>query len=134
MSFVVAKIVCRGCYVVLDAEDQYCRQCGTKCGTDPAAAPADDEMIPATVVPEKTATTRPSKPATDNPWVVLGLLFLVLGPLGLPMLWRSRAFSTWSKLAISVALLGVIAAAIGLAWYMLAIAIAPLRELTNLKP
>lgn len=37
-----------------------------------------------------------------NPWVMLGLLFLVTGALGIPLLWISRAFSTWTKVLLTV--------------------------------
>ncbi len=35
-------------------------------------------------------------------WFVLLSLFLVLGPLGLPLLWRSTRFSRWSKVALTL--------------------------------
>jgi len=31
------------------------------------------------------------------------MLFAVLGPFGLPLLWKSRSFSRWSKIALTVA-------------------------------
>ena len=37
-----------------------------------------------------------------NPWVVLGLLFLVTMFLGLPLLWLSPRFSTVSKIIITL--------------------------------
>jgi hypothetical protein len=38
----------------------------------------------------------------DNPWGVLGLMFFAVGALGLPVLWRSRAFSWPSKVGLSL--------------------------------
>ena len=38
-----------------------------------------------------------------RPWWVLLTLFLVLGPFGLPLLWKSPSFSRWSKIALTVA-------------------------------
>ncbi len=38
-----------------------------------------------------------------RPWWVLLMLFVVLGPLGLPLLWKSPSFSRWSKIALTVA-------------------------------
>ncbi len=35
-------------------------------------------------------------------WVLL-MLFGVLGPFGLPLLWKSPSFSRWSKIALTVA-------------------------------
>ena len=38
-----------------------------------------------------------------RPWAVLLLLFVVLGPLGLPFLWRSPSFTRPWKIALTVA-------------------------------
>ena len=38
-----------------------------------------------------------------RPWWVLLMLFAVLGPFGLPLLWKSRSFSRWSKIALTAA-------------------------------
>src|SRR5215470_5022977 len=38
-----------------------------------------------------------------RPWWVLLALFVVLGPFGLPLLWKSPSFSRWSKIALTVA-------------------------------
>jgi hypothetical protein len=38
-----------------------------------------------------------------RPWWVLLMLFVVLGPFGLPLLWKSPSFSRWSKIALTVA-------------------------------
>ena len=39
-----------------------------------------------------------------RPWGVLLLLFVVLGPLGLPLLWRSPSFTRGWKIALTVAM------------------------------
>jgi hypothetical protein len=39
-----------------------------------------------------------------RPWAVLVLLFLVLGPVGLPLLWRSPSFSRNWKIVLSAAM------------------------------
>ena len=38
-----------------------------------------------------------------RPWWVLLMLFAVVGPFGLPLLWKSPSFSRWSKIALTVA-------------------------------
>ena len=38
-----------------------------------------------------------------RPRLVLLMLFGVLGPFGLPLLWKSPSFSRWSKIALTVA-------------------------------
>ena len=37
----------------------------------------------------------------ESPWVVLPLLFFVLGPLALPLLWRSHQFSTFWRVVLT---------------------------------
>jgi len=37
-----------------------------------------------------------------RPWAVVVLLFLVLGPLGLPLLWRSPSFTRRWKIVLTV--------------------------------
>jgi hypothetical protein len=39
-----------------------------------------------------------------RPWAVVVLLFLVLGPLGLPFLWRSPSFTRGWKIILTVAM------------------------------
>jgi hypothetical protein len=39
-----------------------------------------------------------------RPWAVVVLLFVVLGPLGLPLLWRSPSFTRGWKIALTVAM------------------------------
>ncbi len=41
--------------------------------------------------------------ALDNPWVVVGLLFLVFAVLGIPLIWISKAFPTWGKIVLTIA-------------------------------
>jgi hypothetical protein len=67
---------CAGCDEAMDPGDRFCRRCGRKRGKD--------------------------APLHQKPWVVLGMLFFVVGPLALPMLWRSEAFSRNQKVLISV--------------------------------
>ena len=42
------------------------------------------------------------RPLLDQPWVVLGLLFLAMGVLGLPLLWTTRAFAPGTKLVLAI--------------------------------
>ncbi|MCX6071165.1 MAG: hypothetical protein NTU91_09970, partial [Chloroflexi bacterium] len=81
----------------------------------------------------------PSKPAgvaakwSESPWVVLLALFLVLGPLGLPMLWRSRRFSLLWKLLLTVLMTAITIFILAMVWYVTNQALAPLRELRHMK-
>ena len=37
-----------------------------------------------------------------NVWIVLIMLFFVLGPLGLPLVWKNPRFSRWIKVALTL--------------------------------
>ena len=65
--------------------------------------------------------------------MVLATLFLVAGPLGLPMLWRSRQFSPVWKVALSALVLGVTVAVVAMIWYVLGKSLEPLMELRKMK-
>jgi hypothetical protein len=41
----------------------------------------------------------------DNPWIMILVLFFVTAALGLPFLWMSRGFSTFSKIVLTIAVL-----------------------------
>jgi hypothetical protein len=47
----------------------------------------------------------PPSPATwyYRPWAVVVLLFFVLGPVGLPLLWKSPSFTRGWKIVLTVA-------------------------------
>lgn len=42
-------------------------------------------------------------------WFVLLMLFVVLGPLGLPLLWKSPRFSRTAKMALTIAVIALTA-------------------------
>jgi len=53
----------------------------------------------------KETSERPSSPGWYyRPWTVVFLLFFVLGPFGLPLLWKSPSFSRRSKIVLTVAM------------------------------
>ena len=123
----IERTVCRKCFAVLDAPDCFCRHCGAP--TENAPTDASD-IVQAQVVSENP--TSRSK-AMDNPWVVLAMLFLVLGPLGLPMLWRCSRIDTIWKVVLTVVVIGIVAVIIALVWFVLHQALAPLQELKTLR-
>ena len=71
--------------------------------------------------------------STDNPWVVLMMLFVVLGPLALPMLWRSRGFSPLWKALLTLLMVGVTVLILFLMWFVVAKALDPLEQLKMLQ-
>jgi hypothetical protein len=92
------KTNCTRCGTAIDAEDHFCRVCGVQlrplCG---------GEFAPVQIVAER----KPAPPSySDNRLIVLIMLFLVLGPFALPMLWKSKAFTRpwkwiWTLVVIS---------------------------------
>ena len=100
MDQTAEKIVCRQCYCVLDAGDNFCRQCGL--ATPQMAARLGQAGMP-TAAAGATAGGRVAAPPAfwESPWVILPALFLLLGPLALPMLWRSRRFSLLWKTVLT---------------------------------
>jgi len=120
----VQKIVCPRCLRLLDVGDRFCRQCGAPLKGSPAAAsPARPAVVP--------AQSRTSW--AENRIVVLVVLFLVLGPLGLPMLWRSRQFSLFWKVVLTTIVLGLTLVLVGLIWYVVDKMLEPLTEWTTLQ-
>ena len=102
------KVVCRECVHVLDAGDNFCRFCGSPTlrgeallGSQPQAA--------------TRAGSRSAKPSwIESPVVVLLALFFFLGPLALPMLWRSRCFNQAWKIGLTIVIL---AFTVAVCWY-----------------
>ncbi len=114
-------IVCRNCGLKIAAPDRFCRYCGRPVAA--AAAVISAEAIPA---PSDRVGQRYSW--YENVWFVLAMLFLVLGPLALPLLWRSRQFSLLWKLVLTL-LIGLLTAAMAIYVYQrLNAALAPLLK------
>lgn len=75
-----SQFFCPRCSAEVSASAIHCPRCGAALSGD---APARRDLL-------------------DNPWFIIGLLFLATGALGLPLLWRSRGFSSVSKVVIGV--------------------------------
>jgi hypothetical protein len=130
----IVKIVCRGCYAVLDAGDSFCRCCGAATTGTVAARPANDGSRNLSALSQPFAGPGAARGKwTESPWFVLLVLFLVLGPLGLPLLWRSRRISRLWKFLLTALMVGLTAWILGLIWYTLDKALEPLRELHQLQ-
>ena len=109
------QLVCRRCQGAIDAADDYCRHCAAptgKLGGSPAKSSAQ---------------------WWESPWFVVTLL-LVVGPLALRLLWRSRRFTVRWKIVLTIAVTLITAYFLWLIWYTLNQALAPLQEeLKNLR-
>lgn len=129
----IEKAVCHGCYAVLDAGDSFCRHCGTPLeGGIPTGQPAVEP-------PPHTPPHSPADPARlpirwgASPWLALAGLFVLLGPLALPMLWASRRFSRPSKIVLTILVLILTAGVVCSLWYLTYKSLEPLRQLDQLS-
>ena len=128
------KLACPHCATELDATDNFCRHCGAiteRGGERMPAGPATAEIVEAQV-----AEPTPAKPpACDRRLVVYLILFLGLGPLGFPLLWRSRTIKLTEKIILTVVVTLLAAVLIWLIyWIMVHKIIAPFQELFNGEP
>jgi len=86
--------LCVGCHKSMELTDHFCRHCGLK---------QDKEV-----------------PLLQQRWVVLSMLFLVIGPFATPMLWRNPHFSRTEKIVLTVGSLVVtIGLLVGTIWLSL---------------
>jgi hypothetical protein len=119
------KIVCPKCCAVLEAGDRFCRHCGQATG-DAVVLVDGGPMASPSVRPPTPAASR--TPWVENVWVVLLMLFVMLGPLALPMLWRSRKFSLAWKFILTIVVAGFTVIVFVVLWYVFNQLIAPLRD------
>ncbi len=79
---------CPACQTALeDPSARYCSRCGIALSTQtPAAATAKGRWY-------------------HNIWFILLMLFFVLGPFGLPMVWSHPRLSRWVKSLLTIAML-----------------------------
>ena len=126
------KIVCPTCCAVLDAGDSFCRRCGAST-TDAVAlvgeAATGTPPSPLRSPPRATPPAAGKPPWSENVWVVLAMLFLGIGPLALPMLWRSRQFSLTWKLMLTLLVLLITALIVAVLWYVFNQMLAPLQSI-----
>jgi len=122
----VEEIVCRRCRAALDVEDNFCRLCGAATREGPTAQGPDSAAAPTFDFPPTGEA--PDAKLRDNRAVVLAMLFAVLGPLAIPMLWRSARFSRAWKIALTVLVAAVAVMLVWLLCWTTRMTLAPLRE------
>ena len=82
-------LTCSTCHTVCaDESAAYCGRCGTA-----LKAPA-------------SAIARPAARWYHNIWFALAMLFLVLGPFGLPLVWSNPRFARWAKWTLTIVMVG----------------------------
>lgn len=55
----------------------------------------------------------------DDPWLLLSMLFFVTAALGIPMLWKSRAFSPLGKVLLTVVVIAYTLLLFWLVWQVM---------------
>ena len=94
VSRLIETIICPACGAELPPSAGVCPRCASPTSVD---SPRSASEFP-------SATAREQRTSLlDQPWFIVGLLFLVTAILGLPLLWASRGFSRLGKVALSVA-------------------------------
>lgn len=96
--------------------------CGARSDTAPVAA----ESVP------ETPRTTPMTAIAASRWKVLTLLFVVLGPLALPVLWKSPRFSRAGKSVLTILVAIQTALVIWILWYFVSWFLDEFRELIEL--
>ncbi len=77
---------CPRCAADLSLEARYCSQCGQ-------------------ALEQPSGGVEPPKPKWYyNVWFVLLMLFFVMGPFGLPLVWKNPKFARWAKIALTLAM------------------------------
>ena len=119
----VEKGVCPHCSTPLDPGEGPCRHCGARAGQPSSQHPAG-AAIPDLVL------DRPKRPRdlAESRWTVLVLLFAALGPLALPVLWRSSRFSRAWKTVLTILVVIFTVVVVWVLWYAVKMFVASLRE------
>jgi hypothetical protein len=107
------KPVCRQCAAALDADDNYCRRCGTPTHVGVMLGIAPAVKLSA---------------IWESPLVILPMLFFVLGPLALPLLWRSSRFTRHWKIALTSFVVAWTVALVWATWVIVQRSLTPLLE------
>jgi ribosomal protein L40E len=128
---VIETTICHECCAEIGATDNYCRHCGMTTANLAGQWGGNTSAASRSVNPALSLFVRPKW--SESPWIVLPLLFLLLGPFALPLLWRSHRFTPVWKSVLTVAVAGVTLFAIWSVWFSLQQALAPLGELDKLR-
>jgi hypothetical protein len=134
----IEKIVCHHCSAVLDVGDNFCRHCGAPLGDEQQSSAAPRGGVyprmryPPTAGAQSDRSDHPAK-WSESRWMVLAALFALLGPLALPMLWRSPRFPTVWKIILTVLLVAVTVLVVWILWYVFHKLLEPLRNLGELQ-
>ena len=63
------------------------------------------EQLLSGAAPAQSLRPAPQPKWYHNIWVLLLMLFFVLGPLGLPLVWKNPTLARWVKVALTLAMI-----------------------------
>jgi hypothetical protein len=89
---------------------------------------ADEADVVAAEVVESEAGSRSKPPWYNNRFIILTLVWCVIGPFAIPILWFSSAFSIKAKLLHTIGILLVSAFIVGGLWWSWVHTYKPLLE------
>jgi hypothetical protein len=119
----IGTSLCRRCAARVELTDRFCRHCGRS-----TAHEDEDVVAPFPTAPAWTEPGPVQVRWSDRRWFVLVMLFFVLGPLALPMLWSSRSFTAVSKTVLTALGLGTTVLVLFAGMLPLEHLLAPLRH------
>ena len=126
----IRQIVCLRCLTELDVGDEFCRRCGAQTSRPAAETSPQSPGIAAPPEPAPAAP-RATPGVAESRALVLLLLFAVLGPLALPVLWRSPRFSRPWKMLLTILVLIFTVVIVGALWYAVTLFLGSLKELKD---
>ena len=110
------KIECLRCGTRLDPADNFCRHCG------------DATQSSSTGISPGLRRTANKPRFSETRLGILFILFVGLGPLGLPFLFRSKVYSRSEKIGLTVLLIMVTVLLVYLLWYTVTMFLDALAE------
>ncbi len=112
------KLICPQCSTELGAVDNFCAHCGqpTERGSAGNTGVSDAvETVAAEVVKERLPGGQ--RLLHDRTYLLV-MLFLVLGPLAFPALWRCRMFTALQKVVLTLLVIVLTVVLLWLIWYI----------------
>ena len=128
----IERAICADCFSLTSTYDRFCRRCGSETNSSNAESIWNDGQIGSE---RSSVVSSPGKQpnSLDSPWFVLLMLFIVLGPLGLPLLWRSARFSIFWKVLLTSALAMITGCVLLSIWQVAQMSLGPLLQLSQFK-
>ena len=108
-----ATLFCPHCSVEIPSDSRACPHCHAALESATNEAPRRDSMFR----------------YLDNPWIMLALLFFVTAGMGLPFLWKSKAFGPVGKSVLTVIMLAYTAIILWLIYLLIAQMVGQFQEL-----